>query len=68
LLSSLTPVPCKIIEKIIKEKLVKFWETNDECNGSGFCYSSPSAWNSLLTELFDITDMEMFKKWLKTFI
>ena len=26
---SLTSVPCKIMEKIIKEKLVKFWETND---------------------------------------
>jgi len=32
----------------------------------GFCYLGPAARNSLLSELHNISDTIMFKKWLKS--
>ena len=34
----------------------------------GFCYSGPAAWNSLPPDLHDVTDTNLFKKWLKILI
>ena len=50
---------CDTADYILPRTRTKFGER-------GFHYSGPAAWSTLLSDLHDITDTNVFKKWLKT--
>ena len=43
-------------------------ELEPNLESAGFCYSSLAAWNSLFHNIYDITDTNTFKIWLKSVV